>query len=730
MPFLFTLTIFAAAALVFLLEPMVGKLLLPAFGGAPAVWNVCMAFFQSVLLAAYGYAHWQTRAKWPRVRYLTHMVVLTLPWLVLPFGSEPAITPDGGANPTWTLLAALSLTAGLPFFVVAATSPLLAQWFADTRHRHASDPYYLYAASNAGSLLGLLIYPTLVEPRLTLPEQCRLWAVCYAVLMILLMACTIVAWQTNRRMAFPGRPVLLPTEVAPPSWSLNASWLGLAFVPSSLLLGVTAHLSSDVSPVPLIWVAPLALYLLSFVLVFSRLPRRVHCVFAVALPPLVMWQIFQSFTSARLSLWLMAVLDLATFFCAAMLCHGELARRRPAASQLTRFYFWMSLGGVLGGMFNALAAPLLFNSLLEYPLAMSAACLCSPLTLWRWPPNRRWLDLPLAALIGLVAAVILFQTYDREPEGPVLLCLALCCGTLGRPLALGCSLAAMFLLVGFFDDTSSRILYRERNFYGVLTVHSDARDEFHYLKHGRILHGRQRRGDDPAVRDVPLVYYYPTGPIGQVFAAPPPAQKRRLPVAAIGLGVGSLAAYARRGQEFVFYEVDPAVERIARNDAWFTYLRDSRTDVRVELGDARLSLRDAPDGHYGLMVIDAFSGDAIPVHLLTREALRLYLSKLAPDGLLAFHISNNFLELAPVLGNLARDAELIGLDQNETGETISDDDFAAGKAASHWVIVARHEADFGELANDDRWRPLAGAPELPLWTDHSTSLWGVAHWRR
>lgn len=726
MPILFALTIFAAASLVFLLEPLLGKMLLPTFGGAPAVWNVCMAFFQAVLLAAYGYAHWLTRLPAPRIQFIVHLAVLVLPWLVLPFSPNPSLTPRAGTDPTGVLLAVLCLTAGLPFFAVAATSPLLAQWFAASRHRHSADPYYLYAASNAGSMLGLLAYPTLVEPHLTLPEQGRGWAAGYALFMAMLTICIATAWR--RRVAAPEpSPGNAPADTAP-CWLLKLTWLGLAFVPSSLLLGVTAFLSSDVSPVPLIWVIPLALYLLSFVLVFSRLPGVIHRLFAWALPLLVMGQIYQSFTGTRVSMWQLAALHLATFFCAAMLCHGELARRRPPAAQLTQFYFWMSLGGVLGGMFNALLAPYLFRSLIEYPLAMSAACLCSPLTLWHWPPGRRWLDLPLAAVIGLLAAVILFNTYDWEPSQPIFLCLLLCCCALGRPLAFGFSIAAVFLAVGFFDDETSHVVFRERDFYGVLTVQTDVDDEYYYLTHGRIRHGQQRRSDEKSLRDVPLVYYYPTGPIGQVFAARPPAIKRRLPVAAVGLGVGSLAYYGERGQQFVFYEIDPAVEQIARNDTWFTFLRDSQALVRVVLGDARLSLRDAPDGHYGLIVVDAFSGDAIPVHLMTSEAIELYLSKLAPEGVLAFHISNNFLDLAPVLGNLASASELIGLHQNETSELMNADDLAAGKAESHWVILARQEADFGSLAADPRWRPLAGASELPLWTDHCTSLWGIAHW--
>jgi hypothetical protein len=751
MALLFALTIFAAAAVLFLLEPMMGKILLPSFGGAPAVWNLCVAFFQAVLLAAYGYAHWLTRLGSVRAQMAIHLAVVALPWLVLPIAAESGFASESGGNPTWSVLAVLLLTAGLPFFVVATTSPLLGQWFAASRHRHAADPYYLYAASNAGSMLGLLAYPTLVEPRLALPGQTRGWAASYAALLCLIVTCMVAVWR--RQVSGPARergksPSLANASdynaerpssfgislgdaaTGKPSWLLKLMWLALAFVPSSLLLGVTAHLSSDVSPVPLIWVVPLALYLLSFVLVFSRLPAWVHCVFALALPLLVLAQVYHMYTGhagQHYPMQRFAALHLATFFSAAMVCHGALARRRPAAALLTQFYFCMALGGVLGGMFNALAAPFLFRSLLEYPLALSAACLFSPLALWRWPKGRGWLDLPIAAIVGLLCAVVLFTQYDTASAGPIAACLLLCCLTVGRPICFASSAAALFIVVGCYDDVVDHVLYRERDFYGVLQVQTDADEEYYYLSHGRIRHGQQRRSDDPAIRNVPLIYYYPTGPIGQVFESPIPTLRSKPPVAVIGLGVGSLAYYGAAGQEFVFYEIDPAVERIARDDDYFTFLRDSRAEVRVLLGDARLSLGGAAAGHYGLIVVDAFSGDAIPVHLLTHEAMQLYLKKLAPRGVLAFHISNQFLDLAPVLGNLASASHLVGLDQNEAW--ISDEEQAAGKSASHWVVLAKAEADFGGLVDDARWRPLAGAPELPLWTDHYTSLWGIAHWR-
>lgn len=732
MALLFAVTLFAAAALLFLVEPMIGKMLLPYFGGAPSVWNTCLAFFQAALLAGYAYAHGLTRWRSPLGQFFVHLVFLAAPWIVVPFVVGPQWAPQGGKDPTLPLIGVLCATVALPFFVVASTAPLLQQWFASTRHRHAADPYYLYAASNAGSMLGLIAYPALVEPNLTLNQQSGLWAAGYALLMALVALCTVAVWR-QRRNAPPDDQKALKSPFrshTAPTWGTKLRWLILAIVPSSLLLGVTTYLSTDVSPVPLIWIVPLALYLLSFILVFSRLPAWIHRVFAVALPFLVLAQIYHGFTlhgGERHSMLRMASIHLSTFFSAAMVCHGELARLRPAPVFLTEYYFWLSLGGVIGGLFNALIAPLIFNALVEYPLAMSLACILSPLALWRWPRGRGWLDVVAAPIVGLVAALILFYTVNEEPARPISICLLICALTLGRPLAFGLSVGALFAVVGFYYDVVEHVLVRQRDFYGVLEVRTDNKEQFYYLHHGRIRHGQQRRSDDPSVRDVPLTYYYPTSPIGQLFAAPLPVLQTNPPLAMIGLGVGSLASYGERQQNLTFYEIDPAVERLARDDRYFTYLRDSRADCRIVLGDARLSLERAADGQYGLIVVDAFSGDAIPVHLLTYEAMQLYLKKLSPEGVLAFHISNQFLDLAPVLANLAVASSLVAW--NQIDMNVSAEEKAAGKNSSQWVIVARSEDHFGPLIEDSRWQLLMFDFSRPLWTDHYTSLWGIAHWQ-
>lgn len=741
MAILFSITLFVAAALLFAVEPLAGKLLLPKFGGAPAVWNTCLVFFQASLLAGYGYAHLLSRCLPRGAQAAVHLCTIAAAWAALPIAISPRWLPPGDADPMPWLLAMLATSVGLPFLAVSATAPLLQKWFAGSGHRQAQDPYFLYAASNAGSMIGLLAYPTLIEPNLPLTLQSRAWAAGYALLCGLIAACAALYWRARALVA--PTPPMSHRAADGPNAPTRTRWVALAFVPSSLLLSVTAYLSTDVSPVPLMWVAPLALYLLTFILVFARLPRAIHQTMNYLLPATILAQAYVVFTEhagTNYPMGFLVAVHLQVFFVAAMVCHGELARTRPSPEFLTEFYFWMSLGGVMGGVFNALVAPAMFHSMFEYPLGLALACMLSPpLFARRVPRLPHWarlqthrerlarnvaFDLIVPLIVGLASATIFFRWPPEASAWPVIAVVAMCAATASNPVRLGLSVAAIFWAGAWYDDVVDHLVYRERSFYGVLQVQSDARERFYNLNHGRIRHGKQRRSDDPDLRDVPLLYYYPTGPIGQVFQAWP-GKARRQPVAVVGLGVGSLAAYGQSEQEFTFFEIDPAVERIARESGYFKYLTDSRADCRVVLGDARLSLEHQPNYHFGLMVVDAFSGDAIPVHLLTREAIELYFRKLTNDGIVAFHISNRFLDLAPVLGNAARELGLVGLDQNEA--TRSPAEWQLGKEVSHWVVLARQRSDLEWLAGDPDWRPLAARPELPVWTDDYTSLWGVAH---
>jgi spermidine synthase len=496
------------------------------------------------------------------------------------------------------------------------------------------------------------------------------------------------------------------------------------------MLGVTTYLSTDIAAIPLLWVLPLSLYLLSFVVTFARRPRRPLRGAARALPMAVLVLSFTTLFEV-VPLAFALPLHLVTFFQAALVCHGQLADDRPPARHLTAFYLSLSLGGVLGGLFNAVVAPLVFDRVVEYPLALVLLCLLRPAAdrLERGA-RQRWLDLGLPAALGalLAAALVLGlpALHGLSPELALTLLSApailICYSFKERPVRFALGIGVVLLVGGLSPASPERTLHRERSFFGVLRVLEDARGN-HRLAHGNTLHGQQ---NFTSARGEPLTYYHRTGPIGHVLAA---FQQRTGPrsIAVVGLGAGSLACYARGEEDWTFYEIDPAVERVARNPQYFTFLQDSRArKLNVVLGDARLRLQDAPEREYELIVLDAFSSDAIPVHLLTREAWTLYLGKLAPAGLLAVHISNRSLDLKPVLRELARDAQLVNRFWRD--EDLSPQEQQMGKTPSEWVVMARQEGDLGELARDPRWGPLPEWPRVSVWRDDFSNILSVLPW--
>jgi hypothetical protein len=728
---LFAATLFVSAFLLFLVQPMVGKMVLPLLGGTPAVWNTCMVFFQALLLAGYAYAHASTARLGVRRQSLAHLAVLVLPLAVLPIGLSHATAPPGDAAPVPWLLLTLTLAVGLPFFVVATSGPLLQQWFTATGHPSARDPYFLYAASNLGSLLALVAYPVVVEPAYALAEQSRLWAWGYAGLVGLTAACAgVVRWWGGEVVNHPSPPVATggSSETASPP---RLRWLFLAFVPSSLLLGVTTYLTTDLAAVPLLWVVPLALYLVTFILAFARRRWGRRRPAAAALPVFALCLTLALLSSATEPVWVLVPLHLATFFVAALVCHGELARARPPADRLTEYYLWIAVGGVLGGLFNALLAPLLFRKLglIEYPLALVLACIAIPAG--RPAGCRGWFK-PLALGLFTVGLAVIGRVVFPEPGKlamavlfgvPVLLCALL----MDSPRRFALGLGAIFLAGSLHPGPHGRTLFDERNFFGVVRVTEEPGTGWHRMVHGNTVHGRQA-WEDGVPQPTPLGYYYPTGPAGSIFDALNAKSGTRA-VAICGLGAGALAAYAKPGQGWTFYEIDPTVARVALDPSLFTYLRDNFPDPAklIVLGDARLRLRDAPDRAYDLIVIDCFSSDAIPVHLLTREALEVYRSKLAPGGLLAVHVSNRYLDLKPVLAALARDA---GWDECRAREdlAVTADEARAGKSASIWVVLAERTADLGLLARRGGWGRVVPPPGFPVWKDGYSNVLGVFRW--
>jgi hypothetical protein len=752
MPLLYAATLFISAALLFVVQPLFAKMVLPLLGGTPNVWNTCMVFYQAVLLAGYVYAHLTIRWLGPRRQAALHLVVLCLPWLVLPFGLSASWSPPVDSNPTGWLLSLLAVSVGLPFFVVSASAPMLQAWFAASGHRAGKDPYFLYAASNLGSLVALLAYPTLIEPDLRLIFQSWAWTAAFGLLGGLTGICAVALWQSKSVVQASRSPEETPVDRLDHNQSQNGltlglrlRWVALALAPSSLLLGVTTHISTDIAAVPLLWIVPLALYLLTFVLVFARRPPLPHRWMLRLQPVAVMVLAACYHIAARSMLWNMIGLHLTAFFLTAMVCHGELAASRPPARHLTEFYLCMSLGGVLGGVFNAIIAPLVFPLVIEYPLMLMLACMLRPEAATTsqgkrgqspfvrstlravpangdcplFPPLQRWLDvgLPavLLAIVGLMAAILDRRHAELSVyQGATVLALSglLVLGFVRRPLRFGLGVGAL-LIVSWLLVHPDRPVFVERNFFGVEMVKYDPQDDAYMLMHGTTNHGMQYCAAER--RDVPLTYYGRESPIGQVIQA---MQKKRSlrELAVIGLGTGTLAAYGQPGQEITFYEINPVVVRLARDPRWFSYLADSRAGIDVVLGDARLTLAAAPPRRYDLLVLDAFSSDAIPMHLLTREALRLYLDKLSDGGLLAMHITNRYLNLAPIVARLAQDAGLACRDRSHDTSNTPED------YASHWVMMSRRADLLRELTSGDGWNDTLPRPHTPLWTDDFSNI--------
>ena len=698
---LFAAAIFTGATLVFLVQPMVARMVLPLFGGSQAVWTTSMLFFQAVLLAGYGYAHASTRLLGPSRQPLVHAVVLVLAVAALPIGRGLA-PPPADASPSLWLLGVLALAVGAPFFVVTTASPLLQRWLATSGHTAGRDPYFLYAAGNVGSLLGLLAYPFVVEPLLTLDQQARVWSVGYVVFALLCLGCLIVA----RRGGTVAESAVARTRVPSLAWRTRARWVATALVPSSLMLGVTTYVSTDVASFPMLWVLPLGVYLLTFVVSFARRPLVSPSAAARILPLPTAVVFAQMLGVVALPLPVTLLSQLLVLFFAGVLAHGRLAEERPAPERLTEFYFLLSLGGVLGGALNALVAPLVFDSVLEYPLALVLA-----LALRRGARGRMVDLVPvLAVFSGGLAGLAVVQSVSAVHA--VLAAVVVGCLAVGvrRPARLTLSFALLTLLIAM----GSAGLHNERTFFGVLRV--TEQDGERQLFHGTTLHGVERFAGPLAGE--PLTYYGRRGPLGDVFAAYPRFDR----VDAIGLGVGTLAAYGRPGERLTFYELDPAIARVAGDPRYFTYLRDSRADVEIVLGDGRRTIARVPDGTSDLVIVDAFSSDSVPVHLITREALELYVRKLRPGGLVAFHVTNRHLELAPVVARAARALGLAAVERNDRAAGARGD-----RTPSRWLVIARSPERLQPLLERAGWR----APNVSagrVWTDDYSNVLSVVEW--
>ena len=718
---LFAVTIFLGSGLLFLVQPMIAKAILPLAGGTPAVWNTCVFFFQGALLLGYAYGYLVTMRLRHRQQMLAHLILLItgVAASALLFAAIAAPSP-GQSNYAWWVLQYLARTVGWIVLLLSANGIILQRWFATTK----ADPYYLYSASNAGSFVALLAYPFLLEPFWTVPQQKRIWTALFVLFVVAVFACT---WGTRKNSAAATDPEELSDFAL--SWNRRLRWLFLAFVPSSLMLGVTTYITTDIAPTPLFWIIPLSLYLLAFTLAFAR--KQVISTFVLAglLPGAAILLTLIYAAKATEPAWLLVLVHLIFFSLAALLCHQLLAEDRPSVQHLPEFYVWIAVGGLLGGLFNALLAPVIFNALTEYPLTIVLTCLVLPLNSDVFSDTREQ-GRSLLFAIGIGIAVAALSWFASGLQIGMMERVALVFAVplifinhfmTANPLRLAFALGAVLIGSIFFTPDIAKTLVAERNYFGALTVTLDRNRNARSLYLGTTIHGTQNLTLGKQCE--PLSYFHPSGPVGQIFEAynAKPATPN---VAVIGLGTGAMAAYANKGQRWTMYEINPLVIKLARDTGHFTYLHlCANAPVNIVEGDARHTLTQATNDQFGLIVMDAFNSDAIPVHLLTQEALDLYLSKLAPSGMLAFQISNRHLDLHPLLANLAKTRNLICLGFDDRDENLS-----LGKEASTWVVMARLREDLGSLTTKPNWQVVPENTRVKVWRDDYSNLLQVLRW--
>jgi hypothetical protein len=695
----YTGAIFTSAFLLFLVQPMIAKAILPSFGGAPSVWITAMLFFQAALLVGYLFVHVGSTRLTPEAYRLVHLSVLVLAALTLPVGIRVA-PPLEQTTPTGWVMLMLLLGVGAPFFALSMSSPALQRWFSLSGHSRAGDPYFLYVASNAGSLAALLAYPLVIERFLPLDFQEYLWSGAFIAFIALSASCSRYIRSESAAQAV--------RTLARSSWSDRSRWAALAFVPCALMLGVTNFISSEIAALPLFWVLPLAAYLVTFMISFSARPL-ISPAWAAKATPFAVLVAIPALLPGILPVWLVIPIHLAVLLIAGTAIHGRLAALRPQPEQLAEFYVFLSLGGVLGAVFAALVAPHVFVVVIEYPLFLGLAYLVSRSTVGT---SRAGVG-PVMAAAGLVllATTAIAVVLTGRLEATTVAASAPAVALIGALLLAGSRrsqmpIVLMSLLGVLLLASQATSIHSERTFFGTLRVREIDGGTQRVLMHGTTDHGRQNVRPDQ--RRVPLTYYSRSGPVGDIFTL---WRDGATDVGVIGLGVGTLAAYGRPGERYTFFELDPAVVDVARNPSYFTYLEDSRADVRVVVGDGRLATERMRDGAFDLFVVDAFSSDVIPTHLLTREALALYTRKVSAEGLIAFNVSSRYFDLAPVVAASAAELGLISVQRLDLTHGTG---AQRGKHPSIWVVVARRRSAVAPLLATGRWKT---ADTGSGWTD-------------
>ncbi|MBN9043568.1 MAG: hypothetical protein BGP05_01295 [Rhizobiales bacterium 62-47] len=729
----YTAAIFVSALLLFSVQPLFTKMVLPRLGGSPAVWSVAMVFFQSLLLGGYAYAHYLMQIRSRAVPIAIHLLLLIVALSMLPL----AIAKGWGEPPTggyaiW-LLGLFAVSIGLPFFALAANNPMLQAWFVRTGHPNGPDPYFLYASSNIGSFLALLSYPVLLEPMFSLQTQNLLWTAGYGLLILLIAGCGILLLRSPNVA-----PHALDADVGlpAPSWAQWLRWIFLAAVPSGLLIAVTAHISTDVAAAPLLWVLPLSLYLLTWVLVFQSRPLLPHRWLMWLQPFAIAGVIILLAVGGEQNLLLTLGGHLLCFFVIAMACHGELARTRPAARHLTGFYVALSFGGMVGGLFAGLIAPFTFSWIAEYPILIALAALCRPPVTERGSIAARWYWVTLA----LLAVALLVPTLTGgdafgwlEPRRVYVIGAVACIAPLLVVLLRGdrwkvtATAALALVLLRAYPADEGRV-ETVRSFFGVHKIVITPGGQYHVLMHGTTIHGAERMqnndGTPIAGRPEPISYYHKDGGIGRAIAAVRERKGGPIRVAVIGLGAGTLTCASQPDERWRFFEIDQTMVNTARDPRFFRFVSSCEPDLQPVIGDARLTFAKEPNGLYDLVVVDAYSSDAIPIHLATQEAMKIYKDKLAPQGVVLMHVSNRHLELSSVVVGIAAANGLKSWVYNE--DSGRDDEYIF---ATSVVVSARDEADVGALATSPQWAQTSVNDRQRVWTDDYSNILGAV-WRR
>ena len=730
----YTTAILTSALLLFSVQPLFTKMVLPRLGGSPAVWSVAMVFFQSLLLGGYAYAHYLMQIRNRMVPVLIHLLLLVAALLTLPLSIASGWgTPPSSGYAFW-LLGLFAVSIGLPFFALAANNPLLQAWFVRTGHPDGPDPYFLYASSNIGSFLALLSYPVLLEPMFTLRTQNLIWTGGYGLLILLIAGCGVLLLRSPANVTFETRTH--NADAPAPSWALRARWIFLAAVPSGLLIAVTAHISTDVAAAPLLWVLPLSLYLLTWVLVFQSRPLLPHQWVLMLQPLAIAGVIVLLAVGGEQNLLATLGGHLFCFFIIAMSCHGELARTRPASKYLTGFYVALSFGGMVGGLFAGLIAPYTFSWIAEYPILIALAVLCRPPENER-APNWSYLYWPiLAALaVALIAPsytggkIFSFLEDKRVYVVSAIAMLGMIVAILLKAdrAKLIATVILALVLIRVYPADDGRV-ETVRSFFGVHKIVVTPNGQYHVLMHGTTIHGAEKFQNDDGTpitgRPEPISYYYKDGGIGQAISAVRERKGGPIRVAVIGLGSGTLTCASQPGEKWKFFEIDQSMVDTARDPKYFTFIQNCEPDMKPVIGDARLTFANEPDSTYDLIIVDAYSSDAIPIHLATEEAMEIYKEKLAPHGAVLMHVSNRHLELASVIVGIA--------DANDLKSWVYSEDSGRDNEyifSTSVVVSAREKADVGTLASSDKWALTEPTENQRVWTDDYSNVLGAV-WRR